>query len=290
MGYKKISYREIKKEQLEDLKKNVMNFHFYRYFSTPFTYIFVKLGISPNAITISSFFLCLAGFYFLAKGTYLDILISMLFFVLFKTMDMSDGEVARIQNSPSIEGMYFDRISHYIFSLSIGIGFGIGLTKLYNNEIYLLLGFIFALAFMLEFAMKDLLKFFLREAIIKIGKKGIQKLSMKEIDRIIWKKFTQGMYKGKSWEQGNFLSRLIGFYPFQGLIYIDTIVIPIFIVLIAIESYFAIAGREIIFYGYEISLVAFYVIIICISKLIWISLFIYKIERYRHITNTLKEI
>lgn len=283
---KKLTYKELKQKQKADLQANIMNFHFYRYFSTPFTYIFVRLGISPNMITIFSFLLCLVGAYFLAQGTYLNILAGLLFFVLFKVMDMSDGEVARIQNASSIEGQYFDRVSHYIFSLCIGIGFGVGLFKLYGSEIYLLLGFIFALVFVLEFGMKDLLKFFLREAVIRIDKKRIEKLGMKEIDRLVWKKFSEIMYKGKAWEQGNIISRLFGFYPFQGLIFVDTIVIPIFVFLTLTEYYIASSGGLI--YGYSVKLLAIYIVVMCVSKSIWIISLIYKIEMKRTITNALK--
>ena len=134
MHPKKLTYREMEQMKLEDLRNHVCNYHIYKEFSTPFTYLFVKFGVSPNAITLSSIILVIIGFYFLSIGSYFYFIIGLLFFVLFKILDMSDGEVVRITNMPSKEGIFYDRISHYFFSVCLGLGFGFGLFRLYNNK------------------------------------------------------------------------------------------------------------------------------------------------------------
>ena len=142
MNTKKIAYKEVKLRQRRDLNSGVSKYYVYRYFSVPFTWIFVNLGISPNTITLSGSILCLIGFYFLSLGSYIYMILGFIFLIFFKIMDMADGEVARIQDSSSMEGVYFDRISHYIFSICMGLGLGFGLYRLYQNDVYILIYFV----------------------------------------------------------------------------------------------------------------------------------------------------
>src|SRR3989344_3346641 len=112
----KIGYKEIKRRQKEDLREGLMEYNIYRHVSSPLTYVFLRLGITPNQITIFSSFLCLLGGIFLSIGAYAAMSIGMLLFLLFKVLDDCDGEVARIQKTYSMEGIFIDRIAHYIKS------------------------------------------------------------------------------------------------------------------------------------------------------------------------------
>src|SRR3989344_6063366 len=153
----KISYREVKRRQLEDFRTYPTGnlYNIYRHFSTPFTYLSLRRGITPNQITIVYFFCCILGGIFLAFGTYLSMLIGAFFFIIFKVLDDSDGEVARIQKSHSIEGVYLDRIGHYIYSLSLGMGLAVGIYGLYGNFPYLIIGLIFTFAIIIEHSTID---------------------------------------------------------------------------------------------------------------------------------------
>ena len=161
----KITYKQVKEKQTEDLKSKTSRYMVYRKFSTPFTYLFVKLGISPATVSIINFIPPLIGFYLLSLGNYISIIIGLLFFALFKVLDCADGEVARIQNPnvmdekyKNIEGPFLDGVAHYIYPICLGIGLGIGAFRLYSNEIYLLLGVILTLLFIQEVALVELLK------------------------------------------------------------------------------------------------------------------------------------
>jgi len=175
---------------------------------------------------------------------------------------MCDGEVARIQNKTSIEGQYFDRLGHYIFACCLGLGLALGLSRLYQSGIYLILGFLFTLVLVIENAKGDLLRSFLSEHFRK--------------------KFSDYMYKGKSWEQNNIVTRLIGIYPFQGLIYSDTFIItPILVTLAIIEC---ILSTSTGFPSFIIGLIPMYIVIISVVKIINISIFIIKLKRKSYIT------
>lgn len=268
---KKITYRKIKAMQQADINARAIDINVYRYVSTPFTWAFVKLGISPNAITISMYFLCIFGAILLALGTYYAFLSGIFLFILFKIFDDSDGEVARIQNKKSIEGVFFDRISHYVYSICLGFGLGFGLYRLYQNEIYFILGFLFALTFILETAIAEVL--------------------LKPIfrDEQFHRRLIENINKGKSWSEINTFSKLFGIYPFQGLIYSDRFVIIILMVLTIIDYWleFSIGLPRI--YNYLIWLMPLYIIIVSISKIIWAIFFVYKMERERYIATTIKE-
>lgn len=288
MEDKGISYREVKLRQQKDLRSKAIIYDIYRNFSTPFTYAFVKLGISPNMITLLGFFLYLIGAYLLSLGTYFFFILGFLFFIINRILDDCDGEVARIQNSLSIEGVYFDRISHYILSLSLGLGFGFGLYRLYHYDIYLAVGFIFALVMILDNAMKDLIKSLLRENIMKVEKK-LYRVDLKKLDKGVYQGFMQDINRGRSWEDGNLFSKLFSISPFQGLIYTETFIIPILLVLTIIEWLLATFLDAPVIFGYGFGVMSVYILIVIISKIIWIVSYISKIEKNRHITKIIKE-
>lgn len=281
-----VSYREIKEKQRADLSAMVINRNIYRHFCTPFTYIFVKLGISPNTITISSLLLCFLGFYLLSGGTYLYIILGLFSFMLFRTIDMSDGEVARWQNATSKEGVYFDRISHYIFALCFGTGLSIGLSKFYGSDIFLFLGFIFMFGFIIENAIIDSTKYLLREGLTKHGK--IKSNGMKIFDKEMWGKLMAAVYKGQSWNTSNKFAKIFGILPFQGLIFMDYYVPPTFTALALIEYFLTKYAGFIPLYGI-FGLIGTYLILVSISKMLWIVHFSYKIEKDRSITKTLNQ-
>ena len=51
-----ITYKAIRAKQAADLKSKSIRYMVYRRFSTPFTYAFVKLGMSPASVSILNFF------------------------------------------------------------------------------------------------------------------------------------------------------------------------------------------------------------------------------------------
>ena len=284
---KKITYKELKSKQKQDIKSGAAGYVIYRPVSTPFTWILVKLGIQPNTITILSSFLCFLGFYFLSLGTYQSIIAGIVFFLFFKIMDMCDGEVARIQDKTSIEGLYFDRLGHYIFSCCFGLGLGLGLYRLYQGEIYLLLGFLFTLVLVVENAKIDLLNSLFRKEVIdkKISSKTA---SSEKPDRYFQKKLADEIYNGKSWTQSNIITRLIGIYPFQGLIFSDTFIITPLLFTLAITEY--ILNTSVGFPSDIIGLMPMYIIIISAVKIINIFIFIIKLKRKSYLTRLAQKI
>lgn len=281
----KITYREVKLRQIQDFrtypKGNLYNI--YRHFSTPFTYLFVRLGVSPNAITILYFFSCILGAIFLARGTYLSLVIGISFFILFKILDDSDGEVARIQNSHSMEGVYLDRIGHYIFNLCLGIGLGFGMYKLYHNEVYIILGFFYIFALVLEHSIIDLLISMLRQKLIahSFGKR-VLKRHAHEIEMMnIFK-------KDSSFKKQTILSKIFSIYPSQGLLFSDHIPTTILTFLIVAEYFLNFYFNfKLMFFTLVSGLIPLYLFILSAWKLMWVIIFIFNLEKKRFITGFL---
>jgi len=272
-----LNYGKIVELQKQDMISKKSEYYVYRHFSSPFTWLFVNFGIAPNTITISSIFLCVIGFFFMASGRYVNTVIGLLILILFKIMDMSDGEVARIENKKSLEGIYFDRISHYVYTCCLGLGMGLGFFRLYEKDYMLLLAFFFTMAFVLENAAIDMLKSVLREGFDKIKAARKEAYSSEDYYKRAQKKIFSRINANHSWAESNIFIKLFGILPIQGLIYSDTFIAPILLLLTIIEIQF------------NFTILPFYLLIVSFSKAAWIIFFLAKIEMKRSITGILGE-
>jgi len=286
MPGKTLTYKQIKSIQKKDLKSKSIVYDIYRNFSTPLTYVFVKLGVSANQITILSILLYVIGGLLLSLGQALFFILGLGVFIFNRILDDCDGEVARIHDARSIEGVYLDRLGHYVLSLSLGLGFGFGLYRLYQHDIYISLAFIFALVLVLDNAIKDSVKSLLRANIMKIGRKKLNELDLGSLDESLYQRFLHNMHGKRSWDDGNIISKLAGMYPFQGILYTETFIIPLLLAL-AVVAYALTSFPA--FYTPVFWLMPLYISAICISKIIWIAITIYKIEKSRPVTKTLKD-
>lgn len=90
------------------------------------TWLFLKLGISANSITIMGFILGLAGCVLLAFGGYVGIIIGAILINLWALLDYVDGNIARYSGSGSKFGAFLDNANGLVVSgllfLSAGIG------------------------------------------------------------------------------------------------------------------------------------------------------------------------
>lgn len=279
MDRMKIRYREVKKSQQEDLRANLMEYNIYRRFSSPFTYLFLRLCITPNQITLYNFFVCLFGGIFLSFGTYISMIVGMLLFLLFKVLDDCDGEVARLQKSYSMEGILIDRIAHYLNSLSLGLGLGIGFYKLYGSEIYILIGIVFTFGVIIEQVIIDLLKATLRKKVIHESfNKAVKKEKAQKIET------TTLLNEGRSFSDQSIFSKFFSVYPLQGLLSGDRFYTMIITILVIGEYFMSIFGLQLVVDGIALGFAPIYLAAISISKIIWITGFIYRLDKTRYIT------
>src|SRR5215475_10789617 len=96
-----------------------------RKLSPYFTWVFARLGWSPNAVT-AAFIVCgIAAGVVIAFGGLATAVIGALLVQLYLIFDCSDGELARWSNKKSVAGVYLDGVGHYLgeSALLVGLGF-----------------------------------------------------------------------------------------------------------------------------------------------------------------------
>lgn len=271
MNNKKISFRQVWDKQKYFVQTNKTGNYMYRKLSTIFTYVFIKLDISPNSITLLTYLSCIVGYIFLSIGTHLFFVIGGLIFIITILMDSADGDVARIQDKKSIEGAYFDEIGHYIYSCCLGFGLGHGLYKLYNMEIFLILGLILSVVFAVEYAIVYALGSVVRQKILE-------------------KKIWNYIYKNRSWGTSNFFTKIFGIYPFQGLVYSYYFIVPITLTLFIIDYFLSGASAfPLTLFGFRFGFAPLYLFIVGGVKLIWILTLILKMNKWSYITRFLEK-
>jgi phosphatidylglycerophosphate synthase len=98
-------------------------------FLTPalfFTWIFLKLRISANTVSLISIFFPIIGSFFLASQNLKIIFIGSLGISIYFLLDYSDGALAKISKTSSINGIFLDLLMHPLAVVSTISGISIG--------------------------------------------------------------------------------------------------------------------------------------------------------------------
>lgn len=196
-------------------------------------------------------------------------------------MDDVDGEVARASNKQSLEGLHFEFLQEYIHRACLGIGLGIGLFRLYDNDIYLYLGFLLTFVFTIRFAITSLLKSILRKGVID------KKINTSVLDADIQRRLDEKFKKSHSWSDRNIFLKIFGIYP-SGLLFSIEFFSPILLILIIIEYLLS------IYINFPLTQIVIvlpiYLFIVGMVRLIDVVGFISKLEKDRPITSFLNEL
>ncbi len=97
--------------------------------SGPLSRLFLRLGFSPNVLTISSMVIGLMGAGCFAMGSYRSGLVGALLFQLSVILDCCDGEVARLTFTESRLGQALDLVSDNVVHMAIFAGIAWGTSK-----------------------------------------------------------------------------------------------------------------------------------------------------------------
>ena len=89
------------------------------------TWVFARLGWSPNAVTVA-FILCgIAAGVVVAFGGLATAIVAAVLIQAYLLFDCSDGELARWSKRTSATGIYLDGIGHYLGESALLVGLGI---------------------------------------------------------------------------------------------------------------------------------------------------------------------
>ncbi len=91
-----------------------------------FTWIFLRLGISANSVTILSGIFCIIGGILLSSRSIWIVILGIAFFYIYSLLDHSDGDVARYNKQCSILGAFQDWYVHLLRDAAMFIGLAIG--------------------------------------------------------------------------------------------------------------------------------------------------------------------
>lgn len=113
------------KTKRDNQKQFEITWYFASISSKFFSYVFYRLGLSANQVTILFFIVGLFGASIIFLNTVEYLILSYLLFRLHIIFDLSDGDIARYYNDFSVKGAYMDYMIHsilyplYIINLSI---------------------------------------------------------------------------------------------------------------------------------------------------------------------------
>src|SRR6266567_847747 len=93
---------------------------------SPFaTWVFARLGWSPNAVTLAFIGCGIAAGVVAAFGGLATAVAAALLIQAYLLFDCSDGELARWSNRSSAAGVYLDGIGHYLGESALLVGLGL---------------------------------------------------------------------------------------------------------------------------------------------------------------------
>jgi phosphatidylglycerophosphate synthase len=95
-----------------------------RSFSPYATWIFARLGWSPNAVTLAFIACGVAAGVVIAFGGLATAVIGAILIQLYLLFDCSDGELARWSGRTSATGIYLDGVGHYLGESALLVGLG----------------------------------------------------------------------------------------------------------------------------------------------------------------------
>jgi phosphatidylglycerophosphate synthase len=142
-----------------------------RYLNRPLASLVVRLvyntPITPNGLTLFSFFLGLLAIFSLSQGKYIYFILGGIGIQLSSIMDCADGMLARSKNMCSEFGSHLDIFLDRIMDFSMIIGISVGVYRATDNENLLVLGFLTAGLYLLQINL-----FYLTNSYLQCKEKG----------------------------------------------------------------------------------------------------------------------
>lgn len=114
---------------------------FVRHFSIYITWLFVKMGISANAVTFLMIPMALIGVALSVPHVLWVNILGFFLLILAEVFDCVDGEIARWMKKSSLKGLYLDLVSHVLCNAPLSIMCALHLYVLNGQIRYMILAF-----------------------------------------------------------------------------------------------------------------------------------------------------
>ena len=119
----------------------------------PLVPLFVRAGVSANAVTVLSMLSGVAGSLFLLRGTAPAVVLGAAGFLLANVLDECDGKVARQTGTSSRFGALLDTWADFIVHAAFFLGLGIGMARRFPLGPWRMLGILAAAGNLLSFVL-----------------------------------------------------------------------------------------------------------------------------------------
>tara|TARA_Y100000768_G_C23975727_1_gene682943 strand:+ start:451 stop:1176 length:726 start_codon:yes stop_codon:yes gene_type:complete len=151
-----MTFENFKKQIKRTDSKNNNKIHWFSSIFSPYiSFISYKLRLSADQMTIIFFLTGILSSIFFISNDLFFVLTAFILFRLHIIFDMSDGDLARINKTFSIRGVYWDSMSHNIINPLIGIGICLSFYYKFHDIIFLFLMSITCLIISLTSAVKN---------------------------------------------------------------------------------------------------------------------------------------
>ena len=135
-------FREAKRRLLESVRKETDGFiarTLNRPVSLRLSRIFIRLGLTPNQISVANLLVGLAGAWIASAGGYAAIALGALLFQLSSIVDGSDGEVAKLTFTASDKGSWIDTICDELTCFAFFVALPVGVYRTTGDGVYIAL-------------------------------------------------------------------------------------------------------------------------------------------------------
>lgn len=120
------SLSRLPKEKKEYQKNDLWSYFVLRKISYHPTWLFLKLGLSANQVTLVSLVIGIAGCILLAFGSYSAMIAGVLLLFIYNLLDHVDGNIARYNKSATNYGKFIDALTGSCITTFIFVSAGIG--------------------------------------------------------------------------------------------------------------------------------------------------------------------
>lgn len=137
--YQKIKQIIIKQSGITHFQENMIASHFIcKWLSKFFSIWFINHKVKPNTITLMMIIFGIVGSILFAIPNIFSKFIGYMFWILWFTMDLSDGEVARYTKTFSKYGMHLDYIAHLVDHPAMTIAIWLTLIQTFPKCVFVI--------------------------------------------------------------------------------------------------------------------------------------------------------
>lgn len=146
----------------QTVEDSFLVWYIFRPISVYLTYVMLRINVTANQATILGLFFGLAGMGFFMTGQKFLFWPGLLFYLLYKTFDYVDGNIARVTDSATYYGKFLDGAVDTVIDTVLPFAIGWGFYVAHKNSLFLFASFGASMAVFFSFFLINRLSFYTR--------------------------------------------------------------------------------------------------------------------------------